>query len=91
MASDRFARFVSGKGRTYRVGSEIKIEAPGAILRSLGTAGWKVHSRFMVRGHWRDQVVGEGRQLRRKTWIKPFWKGPQDAQAVLDRNYRVKG
>lgn len=34
--------------------------------------------RWAVRGHWRQQAVGEGRRQRRPLWIAPFWKGPED-------------
>lgn len=35
--------------------------------------------RTLVAGHWRNQVCGIGRQDRRLTWIKPFWRGPREA------------
>lgn len=37
--------------------------------------GWKIRSRFTVRGHWRNQPCGEGRKERRLKWIAPHWKG----------------
>jgi hypothetical protein len=49
---------------------------------------YRVHSRFMVRGHWRNQVCGKGRAERRVRWIEPFWKGPEMADA-LARLYAV--
>lgn len=33
-------------------------------------------SQWVVRGHWRNQACGEGLTERRRTWIRPFWKGP---------------
>lgn len=33
---------------------------------------------WMVRGHWRNQVCGEGRTERHPTWITPYIKGPDD-------------
>lgn len=33
-------------------------------------------SQWVVRGHWRNQACGEGLSARRRTWIRPFWKGP---------------
>lgn len=35
--------------------------------------------RFWVSGHWRQQVCGPGRKLRKPLWISPFIKGPEDA------------
>jgi hypothetical protein len=33
--------------------------------------------RWIVKGHWRQQAYGEGRQLRRPVYIAPFIKGPE--------------
>lgn len=35
--------------------------------------------RWMVRGHWRWQAYGPGRSERKRIWINPFVKGPEDA------------
>lgn len=43
---------------------------------------------FLVRGHPRMQVHGEGRTLRKKIWIQPFWKGPAEGRILL-RPHRV--
>lgn len=40
----------------------------------------KLTTRFVVRGHWRNQPCGEGRKERRLTWIAPHWKGPSLAE-----------
>lgn len=44
--------------------------------------------RWIVSGHWRQQAYGEGRSLRRPTWIAPFVKGPADRPLVITE--RVK-
>jgi hypothetical protein len=44
--------------------------------------------RWIVEGHWRQQAYGEGRALRRPTWIAPFVKGPADRPLVVTE--RVK-
>lgn len=47
----------------------------------------RTHSRpkvqFLVRGHWREQVHGAKRALRKRIWIQPFWKGPEDSRILL--------
>lgn len=45
--------------------------------------------RFMVRGHWRNQVHGEGRKERKLIWIKPFYKG-SDLASEINKPYLVK-
>lgn len=36
-------------------------------------------TRWVVRGHWRQQAVGPGRLERRPTWIPSYIKGPEGA------------
>lgn len=38
--------------------------------------------RWVVRGHWRWQACGEGRTDRRRIWINPHVKGPEDRPLV---------
>lgn len=38
--------------------------------------GWKVKSKFIVRGHWRNQACGPGRAEHKRIFIDPYWKGP---------------
>lgn len=37
------------------------------------------YHQWVVRGHWRMQPWGPGRQYRRPVWISPFVKGPEGA------------
>lgn len=65
------------------IGREIKLDR--GLLESakawslsrdgVNTSGWRIQSRFTVRGHWRNQAHGPERSLRRLTWIQPYWKG----------------
>ena len=80
-----------GKEMTYRAGADIKLPGPMSVLRTIGTAGWKIHSRFMVIGHPRNQAYGPNHSLRREKWIQPYWKGPTSAQDVLNRTYKAGG
>ncbi len=43
------------------------------------------HVRWVVRGHWRQQPVGEGRAQRRLTWVTPHIKGPPEAPLRAER------
>lgn len=58
---------------------------------SLGKSGTghSLDHRVHVRGHWRNQAHGEGRQLRKRIWILPFWKGPEMSEMV-NKTYIVK-
>ena len=60
------------------------------MLASAGSgARWTLAQRFIVRGHWRWQVHGEGRLLRKRLWIEPHFKGPVDIEAAIARTYEV--
>lgn len=45
--------------------------------------GREYRSRWIVRGHWRQQAVGPGRSQRRPTWVQPHVKGPDDAPLAV--------
>jgi hypothetical protein len=76
----------------FEVGRAIKLDGAtrAACREGTGTAGWKLIHKFLVRGHWRNQVYGEGRALRRRQFIQPFYKGPKDVIEALNRTYEVK-
>lgn len=40
--------------------------------------------RWLVRGHWRNQRVGEGRRLTRPTWVTPHIRGPEDKPLIVN-------
>lgn len=51
--------------------------------------GGKLTVQFLVRGHWKNQAHGPGHALRKRIWLQPFWKGPEESRVLL-RNYTVK-
>jgi hypothetical protein len=54
-----------------------------------GHVEWE--SRWVVRGHWRRQRVGEGRREIRRTWVSPHIKGPEDKPLVVrDKLYDIR-
>lgn len=76
----------------YDVGRCVKLDA-GIRAALLGTGGtgksWRAAQRFIVRGHWRNQAHGEGRALRKRLWIEPHWKGPDNVLQAIERTYEV--
>lgn len=80
------------EGVQYELGKEVAIDLRQELRRVLGGSreGASPAVQFLVRGHWRNQAHGEGRALRRRQWIEPFWKGPEEARALL-RGHAVKG
>lgn len=43
----------------------------------------------MVRGHWRNQAVGEGRSERKLTWVRPHRRGDESLGIVTKRTERI--
>lgn len=62
------------------------ISQTAAEHESGGTREWS--GRWMVKGHWRQQPYGPGRQERRWVYIHPFLKGPDDLP-IIDKRPKV--
>lgn len=43
----------------------------------------------IVRGHWRNQPVGEGRKERKLTWVRPHKRGDESLGRVVSRIERI--
>ena len=71
--------------RVHDVGRDIKIDS---ILVKHARAGARevalpIKSRFIVRGHYRNQPHGPGRLERKSIWITPFFKGPEEGAKIV--------
>jgi hypothetical protein len=68
--------------RVFIVGNPIKLDCREELRDYLEgrskRKAFKVTTQFLVRGHWRWQAYGPNHSLRRRQWIEPFWKGPED-------------
>lgn len=57
----------------------VVVDCREAVIESVtGVGGGRLSVRTLVRGHWRRQVCGKGRQDRKLIHIEPFWRGPED-------------
>jgi hypothetical protein len=61
-----------------------------SVRQSLATAGRTLDHPVWVRGHWRLQPVGVGRQLRKTIWIRPYVKGPDVADSLAIRAAKIQ-
>lgn len=85
---------VNKKRPIFDVGRCIKLD--GRLREHLRTADasdakWKLAHRHVVRGHWKGQPCGPGRTQRKRIWVEPFWRGPENAAVALARTYEVVG
>lgn len=80
-----------GTGTRFVLGTSVTIDLREQVREVLsGTRkGGSPKVQFTVRGHWRNQAHGPRHSLRRVQWIQPFWKGPEEARALL-RGYKVE-
>ncbi len=71
-----------------QVSREFRARAAELILsRSFGAARQALA--HMVRGHWRNQHVGEKRSERRLTWVRPHLRGNELLGRVMSRIERI--
>lgn len=75
----------------FDVGRTVKLD--GRLRQAMrsggGHASWKLAQRFIVRGHWKGVPYGPSRSLRRRQWVAPYWKGPDNVVEALSRTYEV--
>jgi len=73
------------------IGREL-VDAAKAITERGDSPCWRVKSRHVVRGHWRNQACGPKHMEHRMKWIRPYWKGPAEGELLI-RTYeaQVKG
>lgn len=76
----------------FRIGRPIKLgpQIREAVQRGLASdKEWELMSRFIVRGHWKNQAHGPGFSEHRRRWIEPYWKGPETISEALTRTFEV--
>lgn len=66
-------------------------EAAAACAASGDVTGIRRAMAHFVRGHWRNQPVGEGRKDVRRTWVKPHKRGDEAFGRVVERITKVTG
>lgn len=79
--------------REFVVGKPVKIDCRQAVRDYIAGEtgkGNKLTVQTLVRGHWRNQAHGVGRQLRKMIHIEPFWRGPEDAK-ILTKTIKLTG
>ena len=71
-------------GQDIKLSAELRgAAAQMARPKSQQRAEWTLQSQHVVRGHWKKQMYGPGRTLRKRIRVEPYWRGPRLAEAVL--------
>ncbi len=85
-ARRRFAR----EGKEPPPVRVLNLRRPPGVASGTSSREWR--HRWMVRGHWRQQPYGPGRERTRPVWISPFIKGPDGAPLIGgEKVYHVDG
>lgn len=91
--SKRAPGVVPDAGVDYLLSGSVAIDLRDEVKRICegrkATGGHTLTVQFLVRGHWRNQAVGIKHQDRKRIWIEPFWKGPEESRVLL-RTHRIK-
>jgi hypothetical protein len=66
-------------GRTIKIDPELVRVARGGARE----IAFRIKSRFVVRGHYRNQAHGPNHSLRTTRWIAPFFKGPEEGARLV--------
>lgn len=72
------------KIKTHTLFSVTKIHPPKYRYRGEASGKWTLSHAFHVRGHFRWQVWGQGRALRKLIWIDGFTKGKGEIRPTLE-------
>jgi len=79
--------------RTFKLGKPITLDCRPAIQAYLADPserkGGSPTVRWLVRGHLRNQACGPKHTERKRIWIMPYWKGPEEAP-ILSRSHEIR-
>jgi len=71
--------------RVFQVGRPINLDCRDAIQEYVEgeRAARELKVQSLTRGYWRRQPYGPKLALRRRQWIEPYWRGPEDAPILV--------
>jgi hypothetical protein len=67
----------------FKLGEPLKLDCRPALREYVRTGKRSPNVRVLVRGHYKLQAHGTGRELRKVIWVKPYWRGPDEAPVLL--------
>jgi hypothetical protein len=72
-----------GTSKMTKLGGSIIVDRTRGYGSGESGPGDKLTVRTLVTGHWRMQPYGPKNLLRKRRWIEPFWRGPEDGPVSL--------
>lgn len=68
----------------YRLARPINVDVREAIRNYAdGVSNKKLNVQCLVAGHYKLQPYGDGRLLRKRIHVEPYWRGPEDAPIAV--------
>lgn len=72
--------------RVFRVTSDVRHDFRSVVRDYVAGTGTKLSVQGFVEGHFKSQVHGAGRTLRKRIFVEPYWRGPEDAPIALRKH-----
>ena len=69
--------------RTYQITTPVRHDFRPIVQDYIRHGGGAPSVQSVVTGHWKMQVYGAGRTLRKRIFVQPYWRGPEDAPIAL--------
>jgi hypothetical protein len=77
------------KEKRYIVGAKFRLQREYNTPLTDEGKKWVLKHRVRVMGHWKNQPYGPNKELRRRQWISPYWKG-MTYDKMIEKGYAVR-
>ncbi len=74
---------------TYMLKRDVTVDCRDAVKAYVAGDRSRATVQVLVRGHWKRQRFGVGRECTRWIAIEPYWRGPEDAPIAV-RKHRLR-
>lgn len=70
-------------GRVFQLSTSVRCDFRAAVAEYSRGERSALSVQGIVAGHWKRQVHGVGRSERKRIFVEPYWRGPEDAPIAL--------
>jgi hypothetical protein len=72
--------------RVFQLRPDVRHDFRESVRNFVAGVSRKMTVQKEVSGHWKHVVYGAGRALRKREFVQPYWRGPDDAPIALAKN-----
>lgn len=69
--------------RVFRLTQAVTHNFRDNVSKFLRSGGGKINVQCIVSGHWKMQPCGPGLLERKRIFVEPYWRGPEDAEIAV--------